>query len=222
MSAGLPTPPGEGRTAPGGSPPRRVRPLRVLSRALPASFFALACTAFLTDFLRTGKWTSLFWLVSEGIVVFLFVFRKDPLAVSRRPWDWIAGMAGSFLILLVRPCDRALLPDAAGFTLQVAGTAVEVLGKMALGRSFGIVAANRGVVASGPYRLVRHPIYLGYLIADLGFLLVNWSARNGMVTGLTYVFQVSRIFSEERILAEDDVYRRYRSRVRYRLIPGIF
>lgn len=37
--------------------------------------------------------------------------------------------------------------------------------------------------------------YLGYLIADLGCLLANWSLRNVAVTGLTYVIQVSRIFS---------------------------
>ena len=44
------------------------------------------------------------------------------------------------------------------------GLAVVIVGKMTLGRSFGVVPANRGVVVGGPYRLVRHPIYTGYLI----------------------------------------------------------
>ena len=57
----------------------------------------------------------------------------------------------------------------------------KLYGKLALGRSFGIVAANRGVVSSGPYRLVRHPIYLGYLVTHAGFLLSNMSARNVLV-----------------------------------------
>lgn len=222
MSGRPSIPAGRDNVAGNGCPSRRIRPVRILARAIPASFFALACAAFLASFLRTGKWTSLFWMVSEGIVVFLFVVRKDAVSVSRRPWDWISGLAGSFLILLVRPCDRALLPDAAGLALMLSGTAMEVFGKAALGRSFGIVAANRGVVAKGPYRIVRHPIYLGYLVVDLGFLLANWSLRNVAVTALTYAFQVSRIFSEERLLSEDGVYRRYRSQVRYRLIPGIF
>ena len=38
-----------------------------------------------------------------------------------------------------------------------------IAGKVVLGRSFGLVPANRGIVARGPYLLVRHPIYAGYL-----------------------------------------------------------
>ena len=48
------------------------------------------------------------------------------------------------------------------------GLVLVVVGKMALGRSFGIVPANRGVVVRGPYTLVRHPIYTGYLITHVG------------------------------------------------------
>lgn len=147
MSAGLPEPARRENAAAGDLSAPRIRPLQILSRALPASFFAIARTAFLIDFLRTGKWTSLVWLVPQGIVVFQLVLRKDAVSLSRRPWDWISGMARSFLILLillVRPCERALLPDSGGLALMLAGTAMEVFGKAALRRSFGIVAANPG------------------------------------------------------------------------------
>ena len=40
---------------------------------------------------------------------------------------------------------------------------------MALGRSFGVAPANRGIVVRGPYSFVRHPIYTGYLITHTGF-----------------------------------------------------
>jgi protein-S-isoprenylcysteine O-methyltransferase Ste14 len=98
----------------------------------------------------------------------------------------------------------------------------QLYGKVALGRSFGIVAANRGVVVGGPYRLVRHPIYLGYLVTHAGFLLSNWSLRNLAVYAAAYIFQVARIFAEERILLVDGRYREYFQSVRYRLIPGLF
>ncbi len=66
---------------------RRVSPsdARILSRALSASFLVLACTVFPINLLRNGKWTSLFRLVSLGIVAFLFVLRKDAVSLSPRP-----------------------------------------------------------------------------------------------------------------------------------------
>ncbi len=59
--------------------------MRIPSRALPASFFSLASTVFPINLLRNGKWASLFRLVSQGIVAFLFALRKDSVSVSHRP-----------------------------------------------------------------------------------------------------------------------------------------
>jgi hypothetical protein len=201
-----------------------ARAFPLLSRVVPASFFAIACYGFVLDFLETGRWTSLLWLLSEGLVVVLFVVRRDSFAVSKRPWDWFAGIAGTFCFLLVRPGGRdgGGPSDLAGAAFMVAGTLLEAVAKATLGRSFGLVAANRGVVDRGPYRIVRHPIYLGYLATHVGFLLANPSARNLAVYAVAYFFQICRIHAEERILGEDESYRRYRERVPSRLIPGIF
>lgn len=206
----------------GGASPVVADLFSLLSRVLPAAFFSLACYGFWTNFLRTGKWTSLFWLVSEGMVVLLLVFRRVSRSVSRRPWDWIVGIAGSFTVLLVRPGGAEVVPDAVGVALQFLGTAFEVYGKAALGRSFGIIAANRGIVVQGPYRFVRHPIYLGYLVTHVGFLLSNGSAWNLAIYFVAYFFQVARIYSEERLLRSEEAYREYCRQVRYRLLPGIF
>ncbi len=200
----------------------RSRWITILSKVVPASYFAIACVAFWRSFLQTGRWTSLFWMVSEGIVVLLIVFRRPSTAISKKPWDWLAGIAGSFLILMVRPGGHAIAPDAVGFALQLVGTGFQLHGKAVLGRSFGIIAANRGVVVGGPYRLVRHPIYLGYLVTHIGFLLSNGSLRNLAVYAAAYFFQVARIFAEERVLSGDEKYRDYATTVRYRLLPGIF
>lgn len=196
--------------------------ISILSRVIPGSFFTLTCFAFWKNFLETGKWTSLFWMVSEGVVVLLLVFRRPSSRISQSPWDWFAGLAGSFLVLLVRPGGQAIAPDAVGFALQLCGTVFQLYGKVALGRSFGIVAANRGVVLEGPYRIVRHPIYLGYLITHVGFLLSNGSLWNLSVYAWVYLFQVARIHAEERLLMGDGRYREYLQSVRYRLIPGVF
>ncbi len=194
----------------------------VLSRVVPAAYFSIATYAFLRNFLQTGKWTSLFWTVSEGLVVLFLVFRRESTAVSRRPWDWLVGIAGTVAPLLVRPGTLTIVPEAVGVSLQIAGTLFEIYGKAVLGRSFGIIAANRGIVLTGPYRLVRHPIYLGYLVTHVGFFLCNWSPRNMGVYLVTYVFMIARIFSEERLLRGEATYRDYCGKVRFRLIPRLF
>jgi protein-S-isoprenylcysteine O-methyltransferase Ste14 len=85
----------------------------------------------------------------------------------------------------------------------------------------GLDGSILGSVQSHP-RLVRHPIYLGYFVTHVGFLLANGSPRNFALYIVVYFFQISRILAEERILIEDDSYRAYCQRVRYRLIPFIF
>jgi len=196
--------------------------LSVLSRVIPASCFSIVCYGFWVHFTQTGKWTSLLWMASEGLVALLLVFRRASHRISRNPWDWVIGIAGSMAALLVRPAETSLVPIALGSALQIGGTLFAIYGKVVLGRSFGIVAANRGIVVEGAYRIVRHPIYLGYLLTHVGFLLANWSARNVALYIIEYFFQVSRILAEERLLKEDESYRAYTGRVRYRLIPGIF
>ncbi len=199
-----------------------IRVLSFLSRLIPATFFAVVCVAFWRDFAETGRLTSLALIVSEGLVVALFVVRRYSDQVSRNPLDWVLAIGGTLAFLLVRPSQIALAPQAVGLALQVVGIAVQVVGKAALGRSFGAVAANRGVVIAGPYRLVRHPIYLGYLISHVGFIITNLSLRNGLIYGVGYALQIGRIVAEERVLRRDPTYEAYCARVKHRLLPGVF
>ena len=196
--------------------------LSLLSRVFPATCFGITCYFFWINFTQTGKWTSLLWMMSEGLVVLLLVFRRDPFRLSRNPWDWLVALGGTFTVLLVRPATTAIALESVGITLQIAGILFAISGKIFLGRSFGIVAADRGIVSGGPYRIVRHPIYLGYLATHVGFLLTNWSPWNSTTYIVIYFFQISRILSEERLLREDESYRAYCERVCYRLLPFIW
>ena len=51
-------------------------------------------------------------------------------------------------------------------SVMVSGLVLHLYGKVCLARSFGLVAANRGVQRLGPYRVIRHPIYAGYVITQ--------------------------------------------------------
>jgi len=91
-----------------------------------------------------------------------------------------------------------------------------------LGRCFALLPAVRGVVARGPFRVVRHPTYVG----ELAMILAAGLARGFLAAlaagalGLSLV--AARILAEERLLGELETYRRYMERVRWRLVPGLW
>lgn len=136
--------------------------------------------------------------------------------------DWIAAFLGTGLPLLVRPGGHAFLDPIVGATLMTGGFLLALWALLILRRSFGLAAANRGVVRGGPYRFVRHPIYLGYLCAHLGFFLNNPLWWNAGVYLLATGFQVYRILAEERVLTDDPAYAEFRTKTRWRLVPFVF
>ncbi len=85
-----------------------------------------------------------------------------------------------------------------------------------------MVAANRGIKRSGLYAAVRHPMYLGYFLANAGVLMLNPSIWNAALIALWTVCQLLRIQAEERVLFEDPIYRAHAERVRYRLLPYVY
>src|SRR5207253_9668412 len=106
-----------------------------------------------------------------------------------------------------------LLPDVATAALSVVGLILVISSKITLGRSFGIVPANRGVVARGPYRLMRHPIYAGYLISHSAFLLAHPTALNLALVVVADSALIVRALMEERVLSADVEYQAYCRRV---------
>jgi protein-S-isoprenylcysteine O-methyltransferase Ste14 len=116
----------------------------------------------------------------------------------------------------------AIMPMDAVVLLMLGGVALQITAKLFLRRSFGIVAANRGIKIGGPYRFIRHPMYAGYILSQVGFLLANPSAWNLAVYSFCWGCQLCRILAEERLLIRDEAYRGLVERVPYRLIPKVF
>jgi protein-S-isoprenylcysteine O-methyltransferase Ste14 len=116
----------------------------------------------------------------------------------------------------------SVVPDAVTACISAIGLILVISGKITLGRSFGLVPANRGVVVSGPYSLVRHPIYTGYLIAHVAFLLANPTPLNAIIIGLSDSALIIRALMEERVLVRDVMYQAYCRRVGWHLVPGLF
>ena len=57
--------------------------------------------------------------------------------------------------------------------LAILGFTISTLALFDLGSSFGVSPANRGMVRTGLYRYIRHPMYSGYVISELGFVFLN-------------------------------------------------
>lgn len=153
----------------------------------------------------------------------LFCVRRPPALVSRSIPVWIAAYLGTFGASLLRPggADSGGL-DTLGLVLQGAGVAVGILSLAALGRSLGLVPAHRGLVTSGAYRFVRHPLYASYVLAEIGYLVQSPRLWNVAVLLVVWTCQVVRILSEEKLLGTDAAYRTYASQTRWRLIPRVW
>lgn len=163
-------------------------------------------------------------VIAEGLGVALILARRRSATLSAHPLDWgLAFGAVSLPLLLTTPAPAAtLVPAFATTGLMLLGLLVQISAKLALWRSFGVVPANRGVKTRGPYRLLRHPMYAGYTLTHIGFLIGFPSLANTLLYAAVLALNVARILREEAILTHDAGYRAYATRVRFRLLPGLF
>ena len=192
-------------------------------RLFIVALFTLMAVNLGLDFSRTGRPTGLLLLASEALVVVFTVFRRAPLEVDRSIRARVLTITSLLGPPLVQPAaDAAMAPELVTVLLSAAGLMVVIGGKMSLGRSFGLMPANRGIVSTGLYNIVRHPIYLGYLITHVGFLLAHPTPWNISLLITSDLALLTRAICEERTLAHAAEYRAYQQRVRWRVVPGLF
>jgi len=193
-------------------------------------------------------WVMLAVFVLSFILSRALAVRKSPDILKERanynqhentqPWDkWLSPLVafGSVFILLVAGLD-ALYHWSAGFPLavEIAGL-VLIAGGYILGSYAFIENAyfsgtvriqdERGhrVVSSGPYGWMRHPGYLGSLVASLGMPLLLDSIWAFIPVVIFGAFFIIRTRLEDNFLQENlPGYREYAQKVRYRLLPGIW
>ncbi|HRY05599.1 MAG TPA: isoprenylcysteine carboxylmethyltransferase family protein [Hyphomicrobiaceae bacterium] len=202
--------------------PRKIVVMELVERVVVLALFVNFAITILGKGVGINVATALI-VFAETLPILLVLSRGPSESLSLRPSDWLFGIAGTSAPLFALAIKtEPLVPLAVGVGFMVAGLFVQASSKVFLGRSFGIVAANRGVKVSGPYRIVRHPIYAGYTLTHIGFLLLFPCWQNLIIYTITLGLQIVRIMKEERVLSEDPAYRALMQTTRYRLMPGVF
>jgi protein-S-isoprenylcysteine O-methyltransferase Ste14 len=154
----------------------------------------------------------------------MFTFdRSEPHRRAREPLAFVACAVAMVAVGLLTPPD-----DKGASWLLIAGDASAVCGcvwllisVLALGRCFGVLPEARGHVSHGPYMFVRHPVYLGEIVALAGLTLAAPTTWNLLVLAAFVVAQVVRASYEERALL--DAFPSYASYVEEtgRLVPRV-
>ena len=188
--------------------------------ALVAALFA---RRYLLYYLQSHRLIGVAFFVQQMWIMSAFLTRRSPRTVSRRVGDWLLAYGGTFGGVLLQPSgSHPLWGLDAGLGVQMVGLAISIGSLLVLGRSFGSVAADRGIVHRGPYSIVRHPLYTGYLLIQLGYLVQSISWWNVVVVLFVTGCNVGRVLVEERLLGASGEYQAYLSRVQWRLIPRIW
>ena len=110
----------------------------------------------------------------------------------------------------------------AGLVLVIIAAGLSLVSLLILGRRFGVRPALRELVRRGPYQMVRHPMYLSYIIADIGYNLQEWNFVTVILVLFGWASLIFRIHAEERVLSRDPGWPAYVASVRYRLLPGVW
>lgn len=154
--------------------------------------------------------TAFLLALQSGLAAILLVLNKPARRASVRD-SWL-GWGTALLPLAVRADGASTLSALPGLLLALWSLTV-------LGLSFSVVPQDRGIVSRGPYRLVRHPMYLGELLSLLGLCFSTGLGWNWCVSGLFAVLTLLRIRAEERVI---EGYAGYADMVRWRLLPFVW
>ncbi|HSL21282.1 MAG TPA: methyltransferase [Vicinamibacterales bacterium] len=196
-----------------------VRPL-----ALDTGIFALfavhhsvmartAVKSWLAAIVSPGLERSIFVWISSILLIAVCVFWQGIPGVAysvRDPWRWglyAVQLAG--VLLTVRASARLDVLELAGV-------------RQARGANRSKAVGMVGLQMTGPYTLVRHPVYLGWVAVVFG--APHMTADRLALATISTVYLIIGTAFEERALetAFGESYRQYRRQVRWRFLPGLY
>jgi protein-S-isoprenylcysteine O-methyltransferase Ste14 len=160
------------------------------------------------------------------MIASLYVLRLRPINKFAGFWPAATALLGGFLLYgLVWLDPRNDLPpwiEIMACILILIGNIFAVYILTKLGRSFSILPEGRQLVTTGPYKIIRHPLYVAEALTILGTMILFFSPAAVILVIVQTALQLGRIHYEERILcATFPEYKKY-ARHTARLIPGVY
>lgn len=216
-------------------------------QSLTGLFLAMAALLFGVPwtFDYWQAWVFLAVYFSASILITIYLMNSDrellerrmrggPLAEKETAQKIIMMFASiGFVALLVVPAlDRRFGWSQMPTSIVIVGNILIALGWLAIYRVFREnsftsatieLAQDQAVISSGPYALVRHPMYTGALAMLVGIPIALGSWWGLVAFGVMTFALIWRIFDEERFLVRNLTgYAAYKEKVRYRLIPYLW
>jgi protein-S-isoprenylcysteine O-methyltransferase Ste14 len=183
----------------------------------------LGVLLLLTPALALPDWI---YVLQHVMVLIIALTRGAPAVV-----DGSFGVGAAVLVSYAYPYAQViylqrmpgwLLWPEGGMVLITFGAVLSIVSLWTLGRRFGIRPALRGLAVDGPYRVVRHPMYLSYVLGDIGYNLQECNVGTAALVMIGWIAMVYRIEREEHVMAHHPEWAAYTRAVRFRLLPGIW
>ncbi len=190
--------------------------------------FGVTATEFVLLFILTPTFSIADWIYVLQHLIVLGIALSRPAPTVRdysMPSSVAVGVAYLYpyaQVIWLRWSPGDVAWPVAGLVLVILAAGLSLASLLTIGRLFGVRPALRGLVTSGPYKLVRHPIYLSYIIADIGYNLQEWNLGTILLVLVGWASLVYRIRAEERVLSQHGKWPGYAASVRSRLFPGLW
>jgi protein-S-isoprenylcysteine O-methyltransferase Ste14 len=179
-------------------------------------------------FFLTPSFTLTDWIyVLQNLLVLGIALTRRPPELQDRSLGSSVAVVVSYAYTYAQVAWLRWMPGEAawppmGLVLVIVGACLSLASLLSLGRWFGVRPAVRGVAMRGPYRVVRHPMYLAYMLSDIGYNLQEWSIGTVLLVLAGWSALIYRIHAEEKMLANNASWPGYAARVRYRLVRGLW
>jgi protein-S-isoprenylcysteine O-methyltransferase Ste14 len=190
--------------------------------------FFVTATEFVLLFVLTPTFAVVDWIYILQHLIVLGIALTRPAPQMRDysvPSSIAVGVAYLYpyaQVIWLRWSPGNEASPAAGLALVILAASLSLVSLLTMGRLFGVRPALRGLVTRGPYKLVRHPIYLSYVIADIGYNLQEWNSVTIALVLAGWASLVYRIKAEERLLSHHPGWQTYTASVHSRLVPGVW
>jgi protein-S-isoprenylcysteine O-methyltransferase Ste14 len=176
----------------------------------------------------TTTFTMVDWIyLSQNVLVLGISLTRRRAAAHDQSWPATLAVGISYIypyaqVIYLNSKEGYVAWPAGGVALVTLSAFLSLAALLSIGKLFGVRPALRGLATHGPYRLVRHPMYLAYFIADIGYQLQEWNVGTVLIAAAGWASLVYRIHAEERMLSRHPDWVAYVGRAPYRLVPGLW